>query len=457
MSFSTLPLSDAQQKNLAELGFQTMTPIQSASLPAVLEGRDVLAQAKTGSGKTLAFALGLLQRLNPAYFGCQALVLCPTRELAEQVAQEVRKLARALGNIKVLALYGGTALKPQAESLQHGAHIVVGTPGRVLDLVDRDVLNLSAVKVLVLDEADRMIDMGFYEDISAITQACPLKRQNLLFSATFPPAILKASEGFLMNPVHVRTDDKPDHPDTESWFVATEDADRFETTATLLNAYRPVSTLAFCNTKAQCEALTDSLLERGIEARTLHGDMDQRDREDVLVDFIGQSCSVLVATDVAARGLDIATLDAVINVDMSPNAETHIHRVGRTGRVAGRGGLALTLCTPKEKFRAERIEQALGKPLAWLDMNTLKRARGAFTPPMRTICIRGGKKDKLRPGDLLGALTKDLGLQADQVGKISLFDFVAFVAIDRSIAEDTLQRLSQRPIKGRSFQMRFLS
>ncbi len=457
MSFTSLPLSDSQQKNLAELGFQSMTAIQAASLPDVLSGQDVLAQAKTGSGKTLAFGLGLLQRLNPAYFGCQGLVLCPTRELAEQVAQEVRKLARALGNIKVLALYGGSALRPQAESLQHGAHIVVGTPGRVLDLVDREVLDLSAVKVLVLDEADRMIDMGFYEDISAITQACPLKRQTLLFSATFPPAILKASDGFLINPVHIRADEKPDHPQTEAFFIAIEEAERFDMTARLLNSYRPVSTLAFCNTRAQCEALAEDLDRRGIVARALHGDMDQRDREDVLVDFIGQSCSVLVATDVAARGLDISTLDAVINVEMSPNAETHIHRIGRTGRAPGAKGLALTLCAENEKFRAERIEKALAQPLQWLDVDQLKKRKSPLQPPRRTLCIRGGKKDKLRAGDLLGALTKDLGLQASQVGKISLFDFVSFVAIDREIAQDTLQRLSGRNIKGRSFKMRFLS
>ncbi len=454
-SFSSLPLSDEQQHNLSELGYTAMTPIQAESLPLILAGRDVLAQAQTGSGKTLAFGLGIMQKINPAFFGIQGLVLCPTRELADQVSRELRKQARALGNIKILTLCGGAALRPQVESLSHGAHIVVGTPGRILDLLERGQLELGTVKTLVLDEADRMIDMGFYDDICAITRACPLKRQTLMFSATYPAAILKDSEGFMIDPVRIQVESLPSQSQIEQIFYEIDPEQRFVATATLLNHFRPVSTLAFCNTKAQCEELAEELQQRGIRALVLHGDLEQRDREDVLVQFINQSCSVLVATDVAARGLDIQTLDAVINVDISPNAETHIHRIGRTGRSEARG-LALTLCSQAEKFRAERIEKALDAPLDWQDLPTVKANARNLQAPMKTICLRAGKKDKIRPGDLLGALTKDIGLQASQVGKINIYDFVSFVAIERKAADDTITQLRQRTIKGRQLQMRFM-
>lgn len=454
-SFSSLPLSAEQQHNLSELGYSTMTPIQAESLPLILAGRDVLAQAQTGSGKTLAFGLGIMQKINPAFFGIQGLVLCPTRELADQVSRELRKLARALGNIKILTLCGGAALRPQIESLSHGAHIVVGTPGRILDLLERSQLELGTVKTLVLDEADRMIDMGFYDDICAITRACPLKRQTLMFSATYPAQILKDSEGFMLNPERVQVESLPSQSQIEQIFYEINPEQRFAATATLLNHFRPVSTLAFCNTKAQCEALAEELQQRGIRALVLHGDLEQRDREDVLVQFINQSCSVLVATDVAARGLDIQTLDAVINVDISPNAETHIHRIGRTGRSEARG-LALTLCSQAEKFRAERIEKALDTTLEWQDLPVVKDNARSLQAPMKTICLRAGKKDKIRPGDLLGALTKDIGLQASQVGKINIYDFVAFVAIERKVANDTITKLRERTIKGKQLQMRFM-
>ncbi|NLY33815.1 MAG: ATP-dependent RNA helicase DbpA [Alcaligenaceae bacterium] len=454
-SFSSLPLSAEQQHNLSELGYAAMTPIQTESLPLILAGRDVLAQAQTGSGKTLAFGLGIMQKINPAFFGIQGLVLCPTRELADQVSRELRKLARALGNIKILTLCGGAALRPQIESLSHGAHIVVGTPGRILDLQERGQLELGTVKTLVFDEADRMIDMGFYDDICAITRACPLKRQTLMFSATYPAPILQDCEGFMINPEKVQVESLPSQSQIEQIFYEIDPGQRFAATATLLNHFRPVSTLAFCNTKAQCEALAEDLQQRGIRALVLHGDLEQRDREDVLVQFINQSCSVLVATDVAARGLDIQTLDAVINVDISPNAETHIHRIGRTGRSEAKG-LALTLCSPQERFRAERIEKALEAPLDWQDLPQVKDNARSLQPPMKTICLRAGKKDKIRPGDLLGALTKDIGLQASQVGKINIYDFVSFVAIERKVANDTITKLRERTIKGKHLQMRFM-
>lgn len=454
MNFSSLPLSPAQLHNLQELGYTKMRPIQAQSLPAILEGKDVRGQAETGSGKTLAFGLGIVQKINPAFFGAQGIVLCPTRELADQVAQQIRKLARALSNIKVLTLCGGSALRPQIESLKHGAHIIVGTPGRVLDLVRGQHLDLSHIKVFVLDEADRMMDMGFFEDIGEISQATPLRKQTLFFSATYPEHILKMSEGFQRNPVVVETSPEAVNHNLDHLFFKTSTETRFADCARLLKHYRPTSTLAFCNTKIQCEELADYLEAQGIKSLVLHGDMEQRDREDVLVQFINRSCSVLVATDVAARGLDIESLDAIINVELTPNVATHIHRIGRTGRKEAKG-LALNLVTDKEMYRAERIEKNIDLALEWLELPNSSKQKPLIAP-MKTICIRGGKKEKLRPGDILGTLTKDLGLPGNAVGKINIFDFVSFVAIDRNLAEDTINRLRKTKIKGKEWLMRFM-
>ncbi|WP_171589117.1 ATP-dependent RNA helicase DbpA [Pelistega europaea] len=454
MDFATLPLSPEQLHNLKELGYTQMRPIQAMSLPAILEGKDVRGQAETGSGKTLAFGLGIMQKINPRFFGAQGIVLCPTRELADQVAQQIRKLARPLANIKVLTLCGGSALKPQIESLKHGAHIIVGTPGRILDLVRGQHLDLSQIKVFVLDEADRMMDMGFFEDIGEISQATPLRKQTLFFSATYPEHILKMSEGFQRNPVVVETGPEAVNRNLDHLFFKTSDETRFGDCVHLLKHYRPTSTLAFCNTKAQCEALADYLNAQGIKSLVLHGDMEQRDREDVLVQFINRSCSVLVATDVAARGLDIDSLDAIINIELTPNVATHIHRIGRTGRKEAKG-LALNLVTDKEMYRAERITQNVDLPVEWLELPTRGKQKPLIAP-MLTICIRGGKKNKLRAGDILGAITKDLGYPGSAVGKINIYDFVSFVAIERDLAEEVITRLRQTNIKGKQWLMRFM-
>lgn len=454
MDFSTLPLSPAQLHNLSELGYTQMRPIQAMSLPPILEGKDVRGQAETGSGKTLAFGLGIIQKINPTFFGAQGIVLCPTRELADQVAQQIRKLARPLSNVKVLTLCGGSALRPQIESLKHGAHIIVGTPGRILDLVRGQHLNLRHIKVFVLDEADRMMDMGFFEDIGEISQATPLRKQTLFFSATYPEHILKMSEGFQRNPVIVESGPEAINRNLDHFFFKTSEETRFNDCVRLLKHYRPISTLAFCNTKIQCETLADYLNAQGINSLVLHGDMEQRDREDVLVQFINRSCSVLVATDVAARGLDIDNLDAIINVELTPNVATHIHRIGRTGRKEAKG-LALNLVTDKEMYRAERIEQHIDLPVEYLALPPCTKQRPLIAP-MVTICIRGGKKNKLRAGDILGALTKDLGLPSSAVGKINIYDFVSFVAIERHLADDTITRLRQTQIKGKQWLMRFM-
>lgn len=456
-SFSSLPLSPALLSNLDNLGYQEMTEIQAQSLPLVLQGRDLIAQAKTGSGKTAAFGIGILHRLNPTYFAIQALVLCPTRELADQVSNELRRLARFADNIKVLTLCGGAPMRPQIASLEHGAHIIVGTPGRIRDHIGRGTIDLSRVQTLVLDEADRMVDMGFHEEISGIVSACPTRRQTLLFSATYPDDIRKASAPYLRDPAEVKAEAQHSAARIEQRFYEVSYDGRNAAVAQLLKHYKPVSTLAFCNTKIHCRELAAELREQGFSALALYGELEQRERDEILVMFANQSCSVLVATDVAARGLDIQTLGAVINVDVSKDTEVHIHRVGRTGRGQDKG-LALSLCAPNEKKWVKLIEDYQRAPAQWFDLAAAHAAQGSdLQAPMVTLCIMGGKKDKLRPGDLLGALTGDAGLAKDHVGKINVFEFITYVALDRRSAGKAFERLSSGNIKGRNFKMRFLS
>ncbi len=464
-AFSTLTALPASQiANLGEMGYTDMTPIQAATLPAILARRDVRAQAKTGSGKTAAFGIGLLQHIDSSRYVTQALVLCPTRELADQVSNVLRQLARFTRNIKILTLCGGQPLSAQRDSLAHAPHIVVGTPGRIRDHLGRGTLDLSRVQTLVLDEADRMTDMGFYDEIANIVRACPERRQTLLFSATYPDDIRHATAGFLRDPLEVVVESQHDDSKIEQRFYEVDFGERDEAVARLLRHFRPVSTLAFCNTKAHCRELADSLREQGFSALALYGELEQRERDEILVLFANRSCSVLVATDVAARGLDIANLEAVINVDVSKDAEVHVHRIGRTGR-GDETGLALSLCAPNEKKWVRLIEEYQDAPVAWHKLDELGEDDAPADPaPMVTLVISGGKKDKLRPGDVLGALTGDAGLVKDQVGKINVTEFQTYVAIERSVAEQAFQRLNAGnrlgpefgSFKGRSFKMRFL-
>jgi len=455
-SFTSLPLLPALLDNLQGLGFAQMTPIQAQGLPLILEGRDLIAQAKTGKLQTAAFGLGVLQKLDVDRLVPQALVVCPTRELADQVAQELRRLARLIPNVKILTLCGGTAARPQAESLARGTHLVVGTPGRIQDHLERGSLDLSALNTLVLDEADRMVDMGFYDDIVTIASHCPTKRQTLLFSATYPDNIRKLSARFLRNPAEVKVEAQHDASRIEQVFYEIGEDERLDAVVTLLAHFRPVSTLAFCNTKIRSHELVERLRAEGISAQALNGDLEQRERDEILIQFANQSCAVLVATDVAARGLDIQNLSAVINVDVTKDTEVHVHRIGRSGR-GDQKGLALSLCSPEEMRWANLIEQYQGAPLKWGDLKSLRtKADRPLRARMITLCIQGGKKDKLRPGDLLGALTGDGGLTFEQVGKINITEFNAYVALDRQIAKQAFSRISNSNIKGRRFRMRFL-
>ncbi len=454
--FSSLPLPPATLENLVKLGYTSMTPIQAASLPVSLAGHDLIAQAKTGSGKTAAFALALLANLNPRRFAVQGLVLCPTRELADQVTQEMRRLARAEDHIKVLTLCGGTALRPQLASLEHGAHIVIGTPGRLMDHLARGTLKLDALNTLVLDEADRMLDMGFLDDITTIAMQCPKQRQTLLFSATYPDGIAKLAAAFMREPQEVKL--RAPHTATQirQIFIEVKEDERLHAVSRVLNHHRPASTLAFCNTKQQCRDLVQVLRAQGFAALELHGELEQRDRDQVMVQFANRSCSVLVATDIAARGLDVAQLEAVINVDVTPDPDTHIHRIGRTGR-AGAEGWAFSLASMDEMGSVGKIEHAGGFASTWQPLGTFTPSSQApLQPPMQTVQIIGGRKEKIRAGDVLGALTKDLGFAGALIGKINVNEFSTYVAVDRSIAHDALNKLAHAKVKGRSVKVRLL-
>jgi len=453
-SFSALPLSPAMLANLEQLGYLTMTPIQAASLPIALAGHDLIAQAKTGSGKTAAFALPLLAKIDPRLFSVQALVLCPTRELADQVTQEIRRIARAEDNIKILTLCGGSPMRPQIASLEHGCHIAVGTPGRIMDHLERGTLPLTALKTLVLDEADRMLDMGFFDDIVAVVKQCPKDRQTLLFSATYPEGIAKLSQQFLRKPQEVKLTEQHTNSKIKQRFYEVHDNERLHAVGQLLDHYQPVSTLAFCNTKQQCRDLLDVLVAQGFNALALHGELEQRERDQVLVQFANRSCSVLVATDVAARGLDITQLEAVINVDVTQDPEIHVHRIGRTGR-ADQEGWALSLASMNEMARVSSIEQAQKKEVEWHKLSELTPATpGHLQPPMATLQILGGRKEKIRPGDVLGALTGDAGFECSQIGKINVTDMVTYVAVARDIADQAVKKLSAGKVKGKKVKVR---
>ena len=455
--FTSFSLTPGLLQGVEALGYTRPTPIQAESLPPILAGRDVIAQAPTGSGKTAAFGLGLLHRLDPGLIRTQALVLCPTRELADQVARQIRKLAVGVPNLKVLTLCGGLPLAPQLSSLAaHDPQVVVGTPGRIQELMRKKALHLGGVRTLVLDEADRMLDMGFEEPIREIIGKTPKERQSLLFSATFADGVREIGRTALRDAVEVTIGNDEPPAEIDQRFYEVDPARKQTALAGLLAERGVESCVVFCNTRRDADEVAGSLQHFGFSALALHGDMEQRDREEVLVRFANRSCNVLVASDVAARGLDIEDLAAVINYDMPSDPDIYLHRIGRTGR-AGRGGLALSLCTSRELPRAAAIETRQGRPLRWeRTIPAAPKARSAPPAAMATLRIDAGKTDKLRPGDVLGALTGDAGLPGTAIGKINIFATRSYVAVQRSQASAALARLNAGKIKGRSFRVRKL-
>lgn len=452
-AFSTLPLDPQLLSALSALDYNEMTPVQALSLPPMLDQKDVIAQAPTGSGKTAAFGLGIIARLDPALAVVQALVLCPTRELADQVSKEIRRLASFVPNVKLLTLCGGIPLRPQLASLVHPPHVVVGTPGRIQELIDQGALSLDDIRVFVLDEVDRMLDMGFQEAITSLLKQSPTSRQTLLFSATIPDEIRKLSRSLQRDPVEVATADGADLPEIEQQFHEVDGTRRFDALLRVLTTHRPESTLIFCNTRRDTQDLADGLAQRGFSALALHGDLEQRDRDEVLMRFSNRSCAILVATDVAARGLDIDDLPAVVNWELSTDPDVHVHRIGRTGR-AGRKGQAWSLVAAAEMPRVAPIEARTGLSVRWSKLPSMGGSGEPILAVMSTLCIDGGRQEKVRAGDILGALTGDAGIVSTAVGKIGIFATRSYVAIRRDQAATALKRLRDGKIKGRKFRVR---
>lgn len=434
-----------------------MTPIQAQSLPHILKNKDVIAQGKTGSGKTAAFGLGVLQKLNVKRFCVQGLVLCPTRELADQVASEIRKLARGIQNIKVLTVCGGMSIGPQIGSLEHGVHIVVGTPGRVEDHLGKGTLKLENVNTLVLDEADRMLDMGFQESLDNIIKAIPKQRQTLLFSATFPDSIKAIAKRVMVEPLTVQVESTHSKETIEQLFYKVDSNNELMNgLRLLLMQHKPESSVVFCNTKQETDEVAEQLNGFGFDALALHGDLEQKDREQTLVRFANKSVSVLVATDVAARGLDIESMDAVFNYHLPRELEVYTHRIGRTGR-AGNKGMAFSVYIEKETHKLKRLEEYLEQAINASALPPVRLLdKPSYKATMVTIQIDGGKKQKLRPGDILGALTGDKGIEGKHVGKIQIYDIKAYVAVDRLSSDIALKKFTNGKLKGKNFRARLL-
>ena len=442
-SFDTLPLSKEMLQNLNNIGYKEMTPVQEQSLPYILKNKDVLAQAKTGSGKTAAFGIGLLSKLDVKKFKIQSLILCPTRELAEQVALELRNLAKFQHNIKILTLCGGVAFGPQLNSLKHGAHIVIGTPGRIMNHLDKKSLDLKDVTTLVLDEADRMLDMGFIEDIEKILSYMPKEHQTLFFSATFPDEIVNLSKSLQKDAINIQMADIEESNSVEEYFYQVNSNDKLSTLVSIFVTYKPTNSIVFCNTKIEAKELAVDLRDANIDALAIHGDLEQYERNDVLIQFKNESCAILIATDVAARGLDIKELDMVINYDFPFTKEVYIHRIGRTAR-AGKKGVAVSLVDENDKD--------IDKIFDYNDVQNLKKDKSfSIQPKNITLVIEGGKKDKLRAGDILGSLTKEGKIPSDKIGKIDILPRQSYVALQRDFVEKAYRYLKNGKIKAKKF------
>jgi len=450
MQFSDLPLNHNISLALESRGIKELTPVQEQSLPHLLEGKDVVAKAKTGSGKTIAFGAAIINRVRARHQQAQALVLCPTRELATQVAEELKKLAARVENIKILTLCGGVGIGPQINSLSHGTDIIVGTPGRIADLERKGKLRLDSVEMLVLDEADRMLDMGFIDAIDQLIKLCSNRQQTLLFSATFPKEIEALSSLYQKNPQLIEVADAEHSSHIEEEFIDARNADSHQQLIHLLSHEQPASAIIFCNTIATTKAVNKLLYQNGFIALALHGDLEQRQRDETIIRFANRSTQILVATDVAARGLDIDDVELVINFELSRQLSTHTHRIGRTGR-AGKEGKAYTFIAHNRQL--EVLESKRGE-LNLTELDDQHDGPMPRLPDFVTIELGAGKKDKIRKGDVLGAITGDGGFKGAIIGKIDSLPFQTFVAIERSHARQVLSFFQQGKIKGRNLKCR---
>ncbi len=451
--FSSLCLSPSLLEVLKELGYTTPTPIQQKSIPVLLAGKDLIGQSETGSGKTAAFALPILQNIKLNKRRLQALILCPTRELCAQVAREIRTLGRKEQSLAVLEIVGGQPMRPQICALERGVHIAVGTPGRLLDHHKRGTLPCRQITTVVLDEADRMLDMGFGADVEAILNTLPKSRQTVLFSATFPDTVKAISGSYQRKAVTITVASQAQ--DTETllqYFVTAKASNKLQSLYWVLDHFPHESALIFCNFKASVRELEQALTEAGCSVGRLDGDLEQFERDQVLAKFRNQSIRILIATDVAGRGIDVKDLELIINFELPAKPDIYVHRIGRTAR-AGKEGVAISLVTPRESSRLRSFEKVVGSKIKKQTPTTSKNSRFlARHATMTTILISGGRKDKIRPGDILGALTGDAGgLRGDQIGKIEIHDRLSYVAVASSIGARAAKSINAGRIKAKRF------
>jgi ATP-dependent RNA helicase DeaD len=515
--FEEIDLIPPILRAVEEMGFEELSPIQANAIPAILEGKDIVGQAQTGTGKTAAFGIPLLQKIDPKEKALQSVVLCPTRELAIQVAEEFRKLALFMHGIKILPIYGGQEISKQIRSLKSGTQIIIGTPGRVMDHMRRKTIKLDHVKMIVLDEADEMLNMGFREDIETILKEVPEKRQTVLFSATMPAPILEIAKTYQRDAVIIRVVKKElTVPKIEQYYYEVSAKNKEEVLSRLLDMYNPKLSLIFCNTKKQVDELTSALQGRGYFAEGLHGDLKQQQRDRVMNSFRNGRTDILVATDVAARGIDVDDVEAVFNYDVPQDDEYYVHRIGRTGR-AGREGRAFTLVVGREVYKIKDIQRYCKtkikiQPIPSINDVTAVKAEkvmdkidniiknediakmidiiesrvneegytsldvaaaflkmvmgdegskeeekeivdfgdtGAEAGMVR-LFINLGKKQNVRPGDILGAIAGETGMPGKLIGSIDMYDKYTFVEVPREYASDVIEVMKSVKIKGKS-------
>jgi ATP-dependent RNA helicase DeaD len=467
-TFAELGLSERTLKALRDVGYESPSPIQEQAIPSVLEGRDVIGQAQTGTGKTAAFGLPIAEYVDPELHEVQALVLTPTRELCIQVTQALRTYGEHSG-LDVVAVFGGAPIRAQQAQLRAGGHVVVGTVGRVLDLISRHSLVLHDCRFVVLDEADEMLDLGFLEDVEKILSLTPSGRQTALFSATMPPPIRKLADQYMYDPVMVEVEAATLTIDTVAQFQLPVDARaKPDKLVEVLRAERPDQAIVFVRTKIRCDQLFRTLRDRGMNVRALHGDMTQGARDGVMLAFKGGRVPILVATDVAARGLDISTVTHVVNYDVPTSPDTYVHRIGRTGRV-GRSGRAITFVEDRQKREMEAIERHIGMSIEpWLP-----GAVGARTPvrerPRRhskphvsgrnederyvKLVLGGGRQAGLRVADIVGAVTSSAGLDGEAVRDVMVLDRFSFVSVPEAEADRVIGALDGREVRGRALSL----
>jgi ATP-independent RNA helicase DbpA len=456
--FESLSLSPSLLAVVAELGYDEPMPIQVECIPLLLAGRDVIGQSKTGSGKTAAFSLPILQNLDVDRRELQALIVCPTRELSAQVARELRKLGRRHQGLQVLEVCGGQPIRAQTSALERGVHVAVGTPGRLLDHLRRGTMELRSVVTAVVDEADRMLDMGFLADMEAILDSLPSSRQTALFSATFPTSIEQMSQTHQRDAVRVIVGEPEQVTQIRQLSLLVDKEHKLHALYWVLDQYPHESALVFCNFKATVADLVHALATLGASVDCLHGDLDQFHRDQVLARFRNGSVRILVATDVAGRGLDVEDLDLVINYELPQQPEIYVHRIGRTGR-AGKRGISVSLATAGDDKRLAAIDGLTGTPIERLprirrDAAGVDELAETFTrdAEMDTVLISGGRKDKVRPGDILGALTGEAGgLRGADIGKIELHDRLSYVAVSKRVSRHAVKSLNKGRIKAKRF------